>query len=115
MATTIEVRDHALGLLGLIPVGQAAQDQDRVEVESYYTRIYADLLSSGLATWISAGPLPDEVAPHVAALMAWQGTDTYGVSPARYQSIAAKASVARREIRRLVRPRYEGLTDQTDF
>lgn len=102
-------------MLGLIPVGQAARDPDRVQVEDYYTRIYADLLSGGLATWVSTGPVPDEVAPHVAALMALQGTETYGVSPARYQRIIGKASVARREIRRLVRPRHEGLTDPTDY
>lgn len=114
-STKAEVRDIAATELGILRLGQSLQSQDQVELERRYDEVFADLKEEGLATWASTASVPAELVPHVAALVAYSAADVYGISPARYQRIAAKAAAARPSIARLVTPRYESTEEPTDY
>ena len=115
MATKAELRDRAANDLGLLRLGQSLQSQDTTRIESAYAEVYADLKTEGLNVWASTGTCPTELTPHVAALIADNCLNTYGVSPARYQRIKIAAGRAKPEIRRLVTPRFESVEDATDY
>ena len=115
MATVSAVRAGALKLLGVLEVGGTASSADDTHMTQRYNEVYADLRNTGLDYWASAGPVPDEYAPHVEALMAYLSTDDYSVSDRRLQRIMGKASVAKREIMRLGKPPFESLEQPTDY
>lgn len=115
MATKAEVRNYTLQELGVLQLGQSAQSQDATEIETAYDEVYADLKSEGLAVWASTGSVPAKLVPHMVALVAYSRANTYGISNDRYMRIAAKAGTAKSEIRRLVQPDYESLTEPTDY
>lgn len=115
MATVAQVYDGALELLGILGLGQTISSTDSARMVRAYNQVYADLKAESLASWASDGTVPDEIVPHLEALMALNACDTYYVSEARYQRILRKAGVAKREIRRLTIPDYESLEDPVDF
>ena len=115
MASKADFRDRAANMLGILPFGQSLDHQDKTRIESAYDEVYDDLKDEGLAIWATAGSAPDRLTPHVAALMAANCADDYGVSPARYQRIMGKAAIAKREIRALTIPTYESVRDPVDF
>lgn len=116
MAKTIaEVRNRALYLLGMLQVGQSPQDADATRVEEAYGEVYADLKDCGLATWTSTGSVPDALVPHVAALVAYECADDYGVSTARLQRVMARSDKAKMKIAELTQPDYESLSQADDF
>lgn len=119
MATKAETRDRAATLLGRLKIGQALQHQDKVRIEAAYDEVYEDLKDEGLAIWATTASVPAAVVPHVAALMAWNCLDDYGVSDSRYQRILNKVGrrgeTAKSEIRRLVTPEYESLDEPTAY
>lgn len=102
-------------MLGLLRFGQDLQNQDQVRIEAAFDEVYDDLKDEGLAIWASTAAVPTELVPHMAALVAMNCTEDYGVSDSRYQRIAAKAGVAKREIRRLVTPAFESLEEPADY
>lgn len=117
--TKAEIRDRAAEELGRKRLGQGLQHQDKTRVEAAYDEVYADLKNEGLNTWPSTGSVPDELVPHVAGLVALRCMNTYGISQARMQRILAMTgtdgNLAKREIRRLVTPKYESMEEPTDF
>jgi len=116
VSTKAEVKTRALELLGIIRVGQGAQSQDDARIASAYTEVYADLKTEGLATWAEAGTsIPDDITPHLVALMAQNGLGSYPVSVDRYTRIINLASIAKREIRTMVAPDYESLEEPNGF
>lgn len=115
MSTVEEVKYKALEVLSVLSIGQVPSSEDLAKATQLYSSAFRDLRNDGLATWIEAGPVPDEVVPHLVALMAFDGTGEYGVSPIRYDRIVFRASGAKKAIRRLVRPRHEGLDPVVDF
>lgn len=115
MATVAEVKLQGLRELAVLLIGQSAQHPDLVEMQDSYDEIYAALKVLSLATWVSTGPVPDEVVPHVVALVAMNRTITYPVSEARYQRIARIAAGAIPGIKALVNPPHESITDPDDF
>ena len=102
MATTAEVRDRAANLLGILPLGQSLQAQDAARISSGYNEVYERLRLDGLATWTSTGSIPNEVVPHVVALVAENCVNDYGCSTERYQRIVISAAAAPDEISKLV-------------
>jgi len=80
-----------------------------------YDQVFVELKETSLATWATAGPVPDEFVPHVEALMAMNSSETYYVSEARYRRIVARSSIAKGEIRRLSIPDYESLEEPVDY
>ena len=117
MATITQLRNRAAGMLGRHRSGQAINNQLKTDLDQAYSEVYADLKKDRLTIWSSAANtvIPDDVTPWVAALMAFNATDTYGVSDERFNRIVAKRNIAKREIRRLVTPDYESLSDPTDY
>jgi len=117
MATLDDVRNLAAGLLGRHRLGQAINNDVKVRLDSAYDYVYADLKDEQLTIWAKASGtvIPDGVAPHVAALMAFDSTGDIGVSDERYQRIVNKTALAKPAIRKIVTPIYESLDDSEDF
>ena len=88
-------------------------------MEEAYIQVYAELTELGLSTWVTAGPIPDMLAPHVISLMAHNAVDTYGVSDSRYQRILTRSGLngdnAKREIRLLTADKHESLDNPVDY
>ena len=121
--TKAETRDRAANDLGRLRLGQQLQDQDKKRIESGYDEVYAFLKDEGLNTWALTGSVPDKLAPYVVALVCDNCLNTYSVPLERYQRIKliVNGNPARGElgaldqIRRLVTPKYESLSEPTDF
>ena len=115
MATKAEVRDRAAGDLGILMLGQTLAAQHATRITSAYEEVYAQLKKDGLATWASTGEVPDELVPHMSALVADSCVLQYGVSPERHARIKAAALEARREIRKYTSPDYPSMEDAVDY
>lgn len=115
MATQAETRDLAGNELGMLRLGQSLQAQDATRIETARTQVYAQLKKDGHAIWASTAAIPDELVPHVVALIAENCLGTYGVSTERYQRIKSSAVVARREIPKLTAPDYVSQDSATDY
>lgn len=113
--TLDQLKFDTLELLGISQEGVSMTANHSTRMGRSYDQVFAELKKDGIATWIAAGPIPDEVAMHVKALMAFEAADAFYVSGNRYNRIVAKEKVARREIRRLVTPDYESLDEPKDF
>ena len=115
MATKAEVVLRAAQMLQRVRLGQAIDNTLQTRIETAYTEVYEDLKDDQLVTWAVAGTIPDKVAPWLAALMAFNTTDSIHVSESVFSRIVAKRNVAKREIRRLVTPKYETVDDGEDY
>ncbi len=115
MATVAEVRDRAANDLGLLRLGQSLQAQDSTRITTAYNEVYQQLKVDGLATWTSTGAIPTELVPHVAALVAGNCLNTYGVSTERYNRVASQANIARKEIRKLTTNYQTSQDNVTDY
>lgn len=113
--TLDEVKFAALELLGVSQEGVAMTTNHSTRMGRSYDKIYAELDNTGLATWVSAGPIPDELADHIESLMALEASSAFFVNGERFDRIVQKASIARREIKKLTIPDYESLDDPTDY
>jgi hypothetical protein len=105
--------------LGIARLGQAIQNQDKVRLEQAYDEVYADLQSEGIAAWASTASVPNEYVPHMANLMAHNCMGTYKLSNDRAQRLLMKTgsdgNLAKREIRKLLRPSHEFTDEVTDY
>ena len=115
MATVAEVKLRSLRELGVVQVNQAAPPHHNAEMQDSYDEVYAAINEQGLATWTSTAAIPNEVVPHVVALVAMNRIDTYGVSNERYNRLAGKAAGAMIGIRSLVNPPFESLDNPKDY
>lgn len=115
--TANEIRDRAANACGVLRLGQALQDQDRVRFEQGYAEVYADLEIDQLAAFLSTS-VPDEVATDVSMLVALNCASDYGVSNDRFQRIVARVGIngelGKRNIRKAINPwqaSNEGVSD----
>jgi len=117
MATLAEVRNTAAGLLGKHRLGQAINSALKTRLEKSYDSVYDDLKDRRIVTWPKAAgaTIPDKMAPHVAALMAFEATSEIGVSRDRMQRIREKEALAVPAIARISKPDYESIDEPTDF
>lgn len=115
MATVAQVIDRAGNDLGLLRLNQSLQAQDATRIETAYNEVHATLVRRGLSTWAIDGVVPDELVPHVVALMADNCLSTYGVSNDRFQRIKLESGQAIRKIGELIDSTYYGLEEATDF
>lgn len=119
MATAAEIRDRAANDLGLLRLGQSLQAQDATRIADGYTEIYAQLKKDGLATWASTAEVPDELVPHVVALVCMNCMNTYGVSQERALRILSASGpsgmTAKREIRKLTANHFPSQDEPTDY
>lgn len=117
MTTLAIVRNTAAGLLGKHRLGQAINSGLKTRLDLSYDFVYADLKDRRIVTWAKAAntTIPDEVAPHVAALMAFEATSEIGVSRDRMQRIREKEALAVPAIARISKPDYESIDEPQDF
>jgi len=113
--TLDEVKFAALELLGISQEGVAMTPNHSTRMGRSYDKVFKELKETGLATWVEAGPVPDDLAGHVEALMAMEAADAFYVPDKRYARILARAKDARRELRRLTVPDYESLDEPVDY
>ena len=117
MATLAELRDMAAGLLGRHRLGQAIDNALKVRLDSAYDYVYADLKDRRIVTWSSAANtvIPNAVAPHVAALMAFDASSDIGPSQSHMQRILIKEERAIPAIKRISKTDYESLDEAENF
>jgi hypothetical protein len=114
-ATRLETVDRAANDLGVLRLGQSLQSADQTRINQAYDEVYAQLKEEGLATWTSTAAVPNEIVPHMAALICRQCTETYSLSNDRYQRLAVKWDRAMPEIRKLTAPAYESFQEAVDY
>lgn len=115
MATVAKVHDGTMELLGVLELGKTISTTDTARMTRAYDQVFADLKKEGLANWASAGPVEDDIVPHLEALMAINAIDSYYVPTERYNRIVSKSRIAKREMRRLTIPDYESLDEPVDY
>lgn len=115
MATKAKVKEEAGQMLGIIRIGQSLNPTQDAKMNEYWNETRDELVEEELGVYPAAGPVQDRIKPHVAALMALKGTESFSITPARYQRVVAKANVAKREIRKNVTPKYESAEEPTDY
>lgn len=98
MATKNEIRDRAANKMGVLRRNQQLNSEDDTRISAAVDEVYAQLKKDGKATWASTGTTPDELTPHVAALVAENAMDDFSIPPERYNRIAKAALIAQREI-----------------
>jgi len=117
MATLADVRNISAGLLGRRRLGQAINDAIKTRLDQSYSYVYADLKDQRIAVWSSTSgtTIPDAVAPHVAAMMAFEATSDVGVDQAHMQRILMKKAEALPAIKRFAKADYESMDEPEDF
>ena len=115
MATKAEVRSRVAEMLQRVRLGQSIPSALTTRINDAYDEVYQDLKDDQLVTWAVAGTIPDKVAPHLVALMAFNCTDSVHVSDALFNRIVAKRNIAKNEIKRVTTPQYESLDEPEDF
>ena len=113
--TKAQGRQQVAQMCGVTSVGQSISPHHATEIDLAWTAIYDELKDEELAIFPSAGPVPAKIEKHLVALIAMTLTETFGVSGERYNRIVAKNNIAKREIRKLVQPKYESTDDPEDF
>ncbi len=119
MATKAEVRQRVGEDLGLVPVGQALENQDQDRIDQAYDECYAFLKEKGLASWAAAGDVPDRIVPHFCLFMEAKLLISYSVPDSRYVRINTEAGpdgrLALNRIAEMSVPEYTSTDDATDF
>lgn len=112
--TKAQVRDRASELLGFNPIRQPLDSNIASRIEQSYDIVYALLKNEGVAVWASTEGVPDEVAPFVIDLVAFDSL-SLGTSSERIQIISAKLPAALPSIRKYTTPHYQSQEDEKDY
>ncbi len=101
--------------MGIVPYGRSLGAQDDLLLAEVYGQVYAELRSEGIAVWASGNDVPNELAHHMGAIMAYYAAPRKSVPADRYSLIASHAFAAKPEIRRFTTPPYETMSDPVDY
>jgi hypothetical protein len=119
MATKAEVRQRVGEDLGLVPVGQALENQDQTRIDATFSEMYERLKERGIATFPAAGPVPTKLVPSFCLLMASHLLTSYSVPESRYLRISTEAGpsgvLALANLALLATPEYEPDSFADDF
>ena len=116
MATIAEVKKRVGSLLGLTRVGQDLSEPYVTRINTGYSEVIAALKVDNLVVWnTSTGTIPDSIAPHIIARIAFNLIDEAGVSGDRYDRIVARYNISMPEIRKAIRDDYVDLEEATDY
>jgi len=115
MADIQAVRKRAGMLLGIVSQPESLRAEHDALFVEIYDEVYDDLDREGLAEWSKAGAVPDSVAPHVAALMAFSAAVPLKISGEQFNRVLALRNVAKPEIRKIVLPDFESLERPVDY
>ena len=113
--TLSELYNRTAEFLGRKRLGQDMDNALLVRVTASYTECYADLKDDQLVTWASDGTVPNEIGPHLAALMAFNCLSSVHVSSELRDRIIAAFRIAKPNIRRLITPQYQTTDEAEDF
>lgn len=114
--TKTEIKTRvATDYLSLIQLNQSLESQDSTRLGQGYDEVYADLKNKGLASWASTDSVPNELAPHVIALVAKNCYKTYKPSAEKISLIEADALIAESSIRALINSDYISQQDPVDY
>jgi hypothetical protein len=113
--TLTELYNRTAEMLGRKRLGQDMDNALLLRITAAYNEGYEDLKDDQLVTWAAAGAVPNAIGPHLAALMAFNCTASIHVSNELYQRIVNARNIAKREIRRLVTPKYQTVDDAENF
>lgn len=115
MATQADVRKRALRKLGLASTNQAPTSDLDSDMQAAYTEVYALLENMKLTFWGETSAVPDEVANHVAAMMAFERVNDYGIGSERYARIEREKNAAIRNFRMMAVNEYVSDDEVTDY
>ena len=115
MATKADIRNRAAESLGVLPIGQALENQYKTRIDDAYAEVYAELKEEGLAYWSENSDIPAKFVPYVAALVANNALIVINTTNTRADRIEARAFIATRRIRELGAEPYVSETENVDF
>ena len=119
MATKAEVRQQVGEDLGLVPIGQTLESQDRLRIDAAYTQTFERLKEKGLAAWASTGTIPDRLVPYLCLLMEQRLLISYSVPESRYVRINSECGPdgdqAMKKIAELIVQEYVSTDDAADY
>jgi hypothetical protein len=111
MATTAEIRNKALRMLGVLGRGQTARSEDADDMDNAYAELHAKLLIKGLTPWGDAdADIPAGQVADVVALLSYSRMSEYNIPAERAQKIAAMAAMAEPNLRELQALPMQGTT-----
>lgn len=113
--TIAQIRDRAAYILGILPIGQELEDQDKLRIDEAYLEVFNYLKTKGFATWPFSGEVPDDVSPWVIVRVAHNCLNDYGVSNDRYTRIVSDFNVSEQNIRELTNIDNPKADDSTDY
>jgi hypothetical protein len=113
--TKTEVKDRAARMIGFLDIGDTlAGDQD-TRMDEAWDAVHAWLKNKGLDAFPTAGPVPDEMVPHIKALIAFDAMDDFHAPPSKKQDITVKQTIAQRDLPGLVLADHESLEEPVDY
>lgn len=119
MATKAEVRQRVGEDLGIVPIGQDLEAQDRLRIDAAFTEMYERLKARNIATFASAGPVPSHLVPSFCLLIESHLLVSYSVPESRYVRISTDAgpdgSLALNTLAGLAFPSYESDNEEADY
>lgn len=116
MTTTPEqLRDLVANELGILRLGQALQDQDKVRIEAAYKHVHTALTTEKLITHALGDAVADDIVPPLVALVADYCASTYGISEVRLARIKLAVAEAPALLRRLLASSYAAHTELQKF
>lgn len=95
--TKTELAQLALRKLGVISANETPSAADDADMQATYTRLYAELLERGLATWPEA-TIPDRIGEHLANVMAGRMRPQFTGEAWSPSTIEAETRVAMRPL-----------------
>ena len=119
MGTVAQIVDDAAELLGRKRAGQSIEATMSSRLKRAYTAYHAELKNDRLVTWPSGTgttvTVPDEMVPHIAAVVAHRAARSYRPSEEIMNRIREARSEANERIPQLLKPKYESTTLVEDF
>lgn len=119
MATKEEVRQRVGENLGIVPVGQDLENQDKNRIDMTFDEVYERLKEKGLATWASTAEVPTKLVPYFALMMEEKLLISYSVPDSRTVRIKSDAGPdgeeAMNKLAELAIPEYESTEGPQGF
>ncbi len=119
MTTKAEAKQQAAELLSLVAVGQGVPAEYDSVLDDAWDEVNAMEQVNEIATWDSAGPIPDEVTLYFVGLMAKQKMSIVKTSQATKNEILSITGLfgelAEWGIRRMIVEDYEDLEESTSY
>ena len=114
MANKAQIRNEALGKLGVLASGATANSEDASLIDDAYDQVFAALEERDIA-FFDQDDVPDEAINPLAAKVAWSKITNFNVSDKRYMRINFEASTADRDLCTVMNGSYISAHHDTDY